>query len=44
MFKRHPRIERYAFYPWGDKFHHLANDDGSLTALGEFYASLPAYR
>lgn len=44
MFKRHPRIERYAFYPWGDDFHHLANDDGTLTPLGEFYASLPAYR
>jgi hypothetical protein len=41
---RHPRIERYAWYPWADTAHALNNSDGSLTTLGTFYASLPAYK
>jgi hypothetical protein len=44
MFARHPRVARYAWYPWGSDAHALADDSGKLTALGEFYASLPAYK
>ena len=44
MFARHPRLERYAWYPWAGPTHALANTDGSLTALGAYYASLPAYK
>jgi hypothetical protein len=43
MFARHPRLERYAWYPWASN-HALAKDDGTLTALGTYYASLPAYK
>ncbi len=43
VFARHPRIERYAWYPWATNCG-LNNDDGSLTALGEAYAAAPAYR
>ncbi len=41
---RHPRLERYAWYPWADSAHALNNSDGSLTTLGTYYASLPAYK
>jgi hypothetical protein len=44
MFAKHPRLERYAWYPWATAAHNLNNSDGSLTALGEYYASLPAYK
>jgi hypothetical protein len=44
MFARHPRLERYAWYPWAGPTHALNNADGSLTALGAYYASLPAYK
>ncbi len=44
MFAQHPRLERYAWYPWADSAHALNNSDGSLTTLGQFYASLPAYK
>jgi len=44
MFAKHPRLERYAWYPWADTAHNLNNTDGSLSALGQYYASLPAYR
>jgi hypothetical protein len=43
VFARHPRIQRYAWYPWSANLH-LVNDDGSLTALGTAYAAAPAYR
>ncbi len=43
MFARHPRIERYAWYPWSTNLG-LNKEDGSLTALGEVYAAAPAYR
>jgi hypothetical protein len=40
MFSRHPRIERYAWYPW------TANnelvDSGALTALGTVFAAAPS--
>jgi hypothetical protein len=41
VFAKHPRIERYAWYPWANNCH-LLNDDGSLTALGSAYAAAPA--
>jgi hypothetical protein len=44
MFARHPRLERYAWYPWAGPTHALNSTDGSLTALGAYYASLPAYK
>jgi Glycosyl hydrolase catalytic core len=44
MFAKHPRLERYAWYPWATDAHQLNNDDGSLTTLGTYYASLPAYK
>lgn len=43
VFARHPRIERYAWYPWSTNLG-LNEADGSLTALGEVYAAAPAYR
>jgi hypothetical protein len=43
MFARHPRLERYAFYPWSTN-NALVNKDGSLTELGTAYAAAPAYR
>jgi hypothetical protein len=43
VFDRHPRIERYAWYPWSSNCG-LVNPDGSLTALGEAYAAAPAYK
>lgn len=43
VFERHPRVERYAWYPWFTNCG-LVNQDGSLTALGEAYAAAPAYK
>jgi hypothetical protein len=43
VFARHPRIERYAWYPWATN-NGLVNGDGTLTPLGEAYAAAPAYR
>jgi hypothetical protein len=43
MFARHPRVERYAWYPWETNCE-LVNDDGTLTELGVEYAAAPAYR
>jgi hypothetical protein len=43
VFERHPRVERYAWYPWYTNCG-LVNEDGSLTALGEVYAAAPAYK
>jgi hypothetical protein len=43
MFAKHPRIERYAWYPWATNCG-LNNSDGTLTALGEAYAAAPAHR
>jgi hypothetical protein len=41
VFARHPRVERYAWYPWATNCG-LVNGDGSLTALGQAYAAAPA--
>jgi putative glycosyl hydrolase len=43
QFAKHPRVERYAWYPWSTNLG-LANADGSLTALGQVYAAAPAYK
>jgi hypothetical protein len=43
MFEKHPRLQRYAFYPWSTN-NELTNKDGSLTELGMAYAAAPAYR
>jgi hypothetical protein len=43
MFARHPRIERYAWYPWTTN-NQLNNSDGSLTSLGTAFAAAAAYK
>ncbi|HKP58612.1 MAG TPA: glycosyl hydrolase [Polyangiales bacterium] len=43
MFAKHPRLERYAWYPWATHCG-LNNKDGSLSELGQAYADAPAYR
>jgi hypothetical protein len=43
VFARHPRVARYAWYPWSTNLA-LNNSDGSLTDLGTAYAAAPAYR
>lgn len=43
MFKNHPRIERYAWYPWNTN-NELVKSDGSLTPLGTALADAPAYK
>jgi hypothetical protein len=43
MFDKHPRLARYAFYPWSTN-NELTNKDGTLTELGMAYAAAPAYR
>lgn len=40
MFARHPRIERYAWYPWTTNNELVLN--GGLTALGMVFAAAPA--
>jgi len=43
VFARHPRVERYAWYPWATNCG-LNDQNGALTPLGEAYAAAPAYR
>jgi len=43
VFAKHPRLQRYAWYPWSTNLD-LANSDGSLTALGVVYAAAPSYK
>lgn len=43
VFAKHPRIERYAWYPWTTNCE-LNDDSGALTALGEAYAAAPAVK
>ena len=40
---RHPRVQRYAWYPWITN-HALTGADGALTPIGTAYATAPAYR
>ena len=42
MLEEHPRVERYAWFPWVEH-HHLA-EDGALTPLGDAFAAAPAQR
>jgi hypothetical protein len=41
VFAKHPRLVRYAWYPWSTNCG-LNNTDGSLTDLGTAYAAAPA--
>lgn len=43
VFAKHPRLARYAWYPWSTNLA-LNNADGSLTDLGKAYAAAPATR
>ncbi|HXT97523.1 MAG TPA: glycosyl hydrolase [Polyangia bacterium] len=43
VFARHPRVQRYSWYPWSTNLD-LVNSDGSLTTLGQAYAAAPAYK
>jgi hypothetical protein len=42
MFAKHPRVERYAWYPWTTNNELVA--DGGLTSLGAVFAAEPSYR
>jgi hypothetical protein len=41
MLARHPRVERYAWYPWAAN-HNLVDSNGALTPLGAIFAAAPA--
>jgi Glycosyl hydrolase catalytic core len=41
MFAKHPRLVRYAWYPWATN-HALVDSGGALTALGTAFAAAPA--
>ena len=43
MFAKHPRLVRYAWYPW-ETNHALVDSAGALTALGTAFAAAPAYK
>ncbi len=43
MFARHPRVVRYAWYPWATN-HALVDSSGALTPLGTAFAAAPAYK
>jgi hypothetical protein len=43
MFAKHPRLARYAWYPWTAN-HALVDSAGALTALGAAVAAAPAYK
>ena len=43
MFAKHPRVVRYAWYPWATN-HALVDSSGALTALGTAFAAAPAYK
>jgi hypothetical protein len=44
MFARHPRIERYAWYPWTTNNELVDADGGALTSLGTVFAAAPSAR
>jgi len=44
MFAKHPRLERYAWYPWTKNNELVDPDAGTLTALGTVFAAAPASR
>ncbi|MGC4087173.1 MAG: glycosyl hydrolase [Polyangiaceae bacterium] len=41
MLAKHPRVERYSWYPWNTN-NELVNTDGTLTNLGTIYSNAPA--
>jgi hypothetical protein len=41
---RHPRLERYAWYPWTTNNDLVDASGGSLTDLGVAFAAAPSYR
>jgi hypothetical protein len=43
MLARHPRVERYAWYPW-NTHNELVSETGELTELGRIFAAAPAMR
>ncbi|MBN2801906.1 MAG: hypothetical protein JXR91_02310 [Deltaproteobacteria bacterium] len=43
VFSRHPRLVRYAWYPWCTNCG-LFNDDESLTELGKEFAAAPPFK
>lgn len=43
MFARHPRVERYAWYPWLTH-NGLVASGGALTPLGTAFSQAPTYR
>ena len=43
MFAKHPRIERYAWYPWATNCE-LNDKSGALTELGSAFAAAPSFR
>lgn len=43
MLAKHPRVERYAWYPWNTN-NELVTDTGELTPLGTLFANAPGYR
>ena len=43
VFAKHPRLERYAWYPWTTNCE-LNDDSGALTALGVAYAAAPKFK
>lgn len=44
MFAKHPRIERYAWYPWTTNNELIVTDGGTPTALGGAFAAAPPYK
>jgi Glycosyl hydrolase catalytic core len=44
MFAKHPRIERYAWYPWTTNNELIVKDGGTPTALGAVFAAAPPYK
>jgi len=43
MFAKHPRLERYAWYPWNTN-NELVDSNDALTALGTVFSNAPAAR
>jgi Glycosyl hydrolase catalytic core len=43
MFARHPRIERYAWYPY-ETYNELVTSTNALTSLGTVFAAAPAHQ
>ena len=43
MFAKHPRVERYSWYPWSTNCD-LNDKSDALTELGMAYAAAPAFK